>query len=70
MSREPHMTEKQLQIAVLSFVLFSFATDCWFIWLILKSIWGSMNDDIYFQAQVIKTCLVGIFLCVLFAKFC
>jgi len=29
-----------------------------------------MSDDLYFQAQVIKTCIVGIFLCVLFAKFC
>ena len=29
-----------------------------------------MNDDLYFQAQVIKVCLVGIFVCVLFAKFC
>jgi len=28
-----------------------------------------MNDDLYFQAQVIKVCLVGIFVCVLLAKF-
>ena len=28
-----------------------------------------MNDDLYFQAQVIKVCLAGIFVCVLLAKF-
>ena len=62
------MTVKQLQAAVL-FYPFSVALDVHPL-VDPESIWSSMNDDLYFQAQVIKTCLVGIFVCVLFAKIC
>ena len=37
MSGKALMTEKQLQVAVLSFILLSFLADCAFIWLLLKA---------------------------------